>query len=130
MELRSRSAQIEYRYRCAAAGSAHSLIAVNPEGGEMATREIDVTKAEEFAGRMLGVLNSGMLTLLISIGHQVRLFDTMAAGGAGTSAEIATAAGLDERYVREWLAGLTVGGIVEHDPEAGTYVCRLSTRPA
>ena len=71
----------------------------------MATREIDVTKAEEFAGRMLGVLNSGMLTLLISIGHQVRLFDTMAAGEAGTSAEIATAAGLDERYVREWLAG-------------------------
>jgi SAM-dependent methyltransferase len=87
----------------------------------MATREIDVPKAEEFAGRMLGVLNSGMLTLLISIGHQVRLFDTMAAGDAGTSAEIATAAGLDERYVREWLAGLTVGGIVEHDPEAGTF---------
>ena len=87
----------------------------------MATQEIDVAKAEEFAGRTLGVLNNGMLTLLISIGHQTHLFDTMAGRREATSAEIATAAGLDERYVREWLAGMTVGGIVEHDPEAGTF---------
>jgi SAM-dependent methyltransferase len=87
----------------------------------MATREIDATKAEAFAGRTLGMLNDGMLTLLLSIGHQTGLFDTMAGIDAGTSAEIATAAALDERYVREWLAGMTVGGIVEHDPEAGRF---------
>src|SRR6188472_2087646 len=81
---------------------------------EMATTEIDGTRAEEFAGRTLRILNDGMLTLLISVGHQSRLFDTMAELEAATSEEIARAAGLDERYVREWLAGMTVGGIVEH----------------
>jgi 2-polyprenyl-3-methyl-5-hydroxy-6-metoxy-1,4-benzoquinol methylase len=62
-----------------------------------------------------------MLALLLSIGHQTRLFDTMSELAPSTSAEIAGAAGLDERYVREWLAGLTVGGIVAHDPETGTF---------
>ena len=88
----------------------------------MATTEFDTARAEDFAGRTLQVLNDGMLTLLLSIGHQTGLFDTMAELEPATSVEIAEAAGLDERYVREWLAGVTVGSVVEHDPQAGTYV--------
>src|SRR5438552_853501 len=88
----------------------------------MATTEIDATRAEAFAGRALQILNDGMLTLLLSVGHQAGLLDTMAEQGAVTSEELARVAGLNERYVREWLAGMTVGAIVEHDPEAGTYV--------
>ena len=38
-----------------------------------------------------------------------------------TSAEIAAAADLQERYVREWLAAMLVGGVVQHDPAAGTW---------
>jgi ubiquinone/menaquinone biosynthesis C-methylase UbiE len=45
----------------------------------------------------------------------------MAEMPAATSAEIASTAGLDERYVREWLAVMTTGRIVEHDGSAGTY---------
>jgi len=88
----------------------------------MATTEIDAARVEQFAGRMLQILNDSMLTLLLSVGHQTKLFDTMATLPPSSSAEIAAAAGLDERYVREWLAGLTVGGIVEHDPDGATYV--------
>jgi SAM-dependent methyltransferase len=40
---------------------------------------------------------------------------------AATSAEVASAAGLNERYVREWLAAMTVGGIVVHDPAKMTF---------
>jgi 2-polyprenyl-3-methyl-5-hydroxy-6-metoxy-1,4-benzoquinol methylase len=87
----------------------------------MATTELDPARVEEFAGRTLQILNDSMLALLLSVGHQTRLFDTMAGLPPSTSAEIAAAARLDERYVREWLAGLTVGGIVEHDPAAATY---------
>lgn len=87
----------------------------------MAEVEIDGAKVEEFAGRMLGYLNGGALCLMTSAGYQVGLFETMATLPPSSSVEIAEAAGLDERYVREWLAGMTVGGIVEHDPEAGTY---------
>jgi 2-polyprenyl-3-methyl-5-hydroxy-6-metoxy-1,4-benzoquinol methylase len=87
----------------------------------MATTEVDPPQVEAFAGRAVQILNDGMLTLLLSVGHQTGLLDTMAGHGPGTSEEIARAAGLNERYVREWLAGLTVGGIVEHDPATGTY---------
>lgn len=86
------------------------------------TTEIDGARAEAFAERALQILNDGMLTLLLSVGHQTGLLDTMAEHERVTSDELAQAAGLDKRYVREWLAGMTVGGIVEHDAEAGTYV--------
>jgi hypothetical protein len=69
----------------------------------------------------VAVLNSGMLALMISVGDRVGLFETMRSLPASTSAQVATAAGLDERYVREWLAALTAGGIVRHDPAAGTF---------
>jgi SAM-dependent methyltransferase len=49
------------------------------------------------------------------------LFDVMAAMPAATSAQIASEAALDERYVREWLAAMTTGRIVDHDDAAGTF---------
>jgi hypothetical protein len=65
---------------------------------------IDQSKAEAFAGRMLDVLNSSLLGLMISIGYQTRVFDVMSIlSSPATSAEIANAANLNERYVREWL---------------------------
>ena len=77
--------------------------------------------AEEFAERMLRTMNEAALALMVSVGHRTGLFDAMAEMPAATSAEIASAAGLDERYVREWLAVMTTGRIVDHDGEAGTY---------
>ena len=88
----------------------------------MATTDVDAARAEAFAGRTVQILNDAMLSLLLSVGHQTGLLDVMAEQGGVTSDELAQAAGLDERYVREWLAGLTVGGIAEHDPESKTYV--------
>jgi 2-polyprenyl-3-methyl-5-hydroxy-6-metoxy-1,4-benzoquinol methylase len=87
----------------------------------MATQELDTARAEEFAGDLLGILNGGYLTLGISIGQRTGLFDAMAGLPPSTSAEIAEAARCDERYVREWLAVMTTGGIVDHDPDGGTY---------
>jgi 2-polyprenyl-3-methyl-5-hydroxy-6-metoxy-1,4-benzoquinol methylase len=85
------------------------------------TQELDGAKAEQFAGKMVGVLNDAMLALMTSIGHQTGLFDTMADLPPLTSEEIAGAADLNERYVREWLGAMTVGGVVEYDPAAKTY---------
>lgn len=83
---------------------------------------VDSAKREAFAGEVLDVLNKSALALLTSAGHQCGLFDTLATLPASTSAEIADAAGLDERYVREWLGGMVVGGFLEYDPERRTYV--------
>ena len=75
----------------------------------------------EFGERMIHMLNEAALSLMVSVGHRTGLFDVMAAMPAATSAEIAAAAGLDERYVREWLAAMTTGRIVDHDGAAGSF---------
>jgi hypothetical protein len=81
----------------------------------------DAARAEAFAQKMIDVLNAGALSLMISVGHRTGLFDAMADTVQATSAEIAAKAGLQERYVREWLGAMVVGRIVEHHSEAGTY---------
>jgi 2-polyprenyl-3-methyl-5-hydroxy-6-metoxy-1,4-benzoquinol methylase len=87
----------------------------------MSITDLDQAKAEAFAERMVGVLNEGAIALMTSIGHRTGLFDVMAGLPPSTSEQIASAANLNERYVREWLAAMVVGKIVEHNPEAGTY---------
>jgi ubiquinone/menaquinone biosynthesis C-methylase UbiE len=83
--------------------------------------QIDTQKSEAFAGRLLGMLNEGALTVMLSIGHRTGLLDTMSKLPASTSEEIAEASGLNERYVREWLGALTTGKIIDHDPVTKTY---------
>jgi SAM-dependent methyltransferase len=87
----------------------------------MTTPMIDTARSEAFADRLVGIFNGAALTLMTSIGHRTGLFDTLAERGPATSAELASAAGLDERYVREWLGAMTTGRVVELDPESGRY---------
>ncbi len=87
----------------------------------MTTQEIDQAKAEAFAEQLINDLNGGAMSLMMSIGHRTGLFDAMVDLPPSTSEQIASAAGLNERYVREWLDAMVVGRIVEHDPEGGTY---------
>jgi len=82
---------------------------------------MDRAKQEAFAARMLGVLNGGVLALMTSIGRQTGLFEVMAKLEASTSEEVARSAGLDERYVREWLGAMVTGGIVEFDAAERRY---------
>jgi 2-polyprenyl-3-methyl-5-hydroxy-6-metoxy-1,4-benzoquinol methylase len=77
--------------------------------------------AEAFAKRLLDLLNSAALSLMISIGHKKQLFDRMSELPPSTSQQIAQAAGLNERYVREWLAAMVTGHIVTYDVAGGTY---------
>lgn len=88
----------------------------------MSVAELDAAKREEFAGRMIQVVNDTCLGLMAGVGHQTGLFDTMAGRAPATSAEIAAAAGLDERYVREWLGAMVTGGIVDYRPDRELYV--------
>ena len=87
----------------------------------MTTIELDVAKMQSFGGQMMGILNGGSLALMISIGHRTGLLDTMAELRPSTSAQIAEAAGLNERYVREWLGALTTGRIVDYDAATQRY---------
>ena len=81
----------------------------------------DVQRAEAFANRLVESLNNGALCLMVSVGHRTGLFDALAGLGPATSPEIAEAAGLDERYVREWLGAMVTGGVVDFDPESDRF---------
>ena len=83
--------------------------------------EATAGSSADFAERMLGTMNEAALALMVSVGHRTGLFDVMAAMPAATSAEIAAGAALDERYVREWLAVMTTGRIVDHDGTTGSF---------
>ena len=52
----------------------------------------------------------------------------MASLPPSTSTQIAEAAGLNERYVREWLGAMTTGGIVDHDPDQLTFLLPPTVR--
>jgi ubiquinone/menaquinone biosynthesis C-methylase UbiE len=82
---------------------------------------LDLKKAEAFSGNLVAALNHGALALMISIGHRTGLFDTMRDLPPASSNDIAARAGLNERYVREWLGAMVTGGVVEYEPEQARY---------
>jgi SAM-dependent methyltransferase len=75
---------------------------------------LNTQRAADFADRMMSVLNGGAIALMTSVGHRTGLFDALAAGPA-TPQGLAERAGLEERYVREWLGAMLTGGVVELD---------------
>lgn len=83
--------------------------------------QLDTQKSEAFAGRLLGMLNEGAIAVMLSIGHRSGLLDVMRNLPPSSPNELADAAGLNERYVREWLGAMVTGKIIEHDPETKTY---------
>lgn len=83
--------------------------------------DFDRAKAETFAGRLLTALNNGAPCLMMSVGHRTGLFDVMSQSAPATSEEIAARAGLNERYVREWLGAMVTGGVVTMDPATSRF---------
>lgn len=71
-------------------------------------------KGLSFPERMTRMLNEGALNLACALGYSLGLFEAMDSLGApADAATIATEAGLDKRYVYEWLCAMAAGDIVE-----------------
>ncbi|MGB7069006.1 MAG: methyltransferase domain-containing protein [Pyrinomonadaceae bacterium] len=79
------------------------------------------SRADLFSESLLDVLNKSAIAIGLSLGHRTGLFDTMANLPASSSAAIAEAAGLDERYVREWLGTMVTGRVINYYPDSKTY---------
>lgn len=80
-----------------------------------------IDSAELFADKIGNIINSGAISVMISLGHRTGLFDTLATLPASTSLQIARKTGLSERYVREWLAAMVVSEIVVYDANQRLY---------
>jgi 2-polyprenyl-3-methyl-5-hydroxy-6-metoxy-1,4-benzoquinol methylase len=86
------------------------------------TAPFDDARSDAFRERVVGMLNGASLALMLSIGHRTGLLDALRKlGRAATTREIAEEAGLNERYVREWLGALVAGRVVDYDPHSGGY---------
>ncbi|RIA55060.1 class I SAM-dependent methyltransferase [Dichotomicrobium thermohalophilum] len=81
----------------------------------------DQARAEAFAGKIAEALDTAAVMGMMAIGHRLGLFDTLAEMPPATSEQIAQKTGLAERYIREWLAVMTCGRVVEYDPARRTY---------
>jgi 2-polyprenyl-3-methyl-5-hydroxy-6-metoxy-1,4-benzoquinol methylase len=82
---------------------------------------VDQQKADAFAGQMLAALNNSATVLMLSVGHRTGLFQVLSRLPPATSADIAKAAGLEERYVREWLGNMVVSRIIDYHSGTGQY---------
>lgn len=87
----------------------------------MTTQSIDRAKTDAFTEKLIGMMNGAAVSLMISIGHRTGLFDVLDQLPPSNSQQIAKAARLNERYVREWLGAMVTGGIVLYDPATKSY---------
>lgn len=78
-------------------------------------------KAEQFSESLVDILNKSSIALALSLGHRCGIFAAMADLPAATSQQIADAANLNERYVREWLGTMVTGRVVNYFPETKSY---------
>lgn len=75
--------------------------------------------ADEFASTLSNIAASGILSLMITLGHRLNLFNTLAENSSQerpiTAAGIANLSKLKQRYVKEWLCCMSAGDIIEVD---------------
>lgn len=76
---------------------------------------------DDFADQLIGMLNQGALSLMVSIGHRTGLFDALVELPPSGVDTIATHTGLDTRYIKEWLAAMVSGGILDYEPASQHY---------
>ncbi|MBV9749519.1 MAG: SAM-dependent methyltransferase, partial [Acetobacteraceae bacterium] len=82
---------------------------------------VDETKLNAFISRMLSDLGGALSVPLVRIGDRLGLYKALHEGGPITPGELATKAGIAERYAREWLSHQAASGYLEYDAGTGKF---------
>ena len=85
------------------------------------TSIVDMKKVEEFAGKVMTDFGGALALLLSFIGDQTGVFRALRDGGRMGVGALAKAAGVDARYLREWLGAQTAAGYVNYHAEDETF---------
>jgi len=75
----------------------------------------DRDKIKAATAKIFQDMASAMAVGMVYVGVRTGLFRVMAGGGAMSAAEVAAAGGLQQRYVEEWLNGMTACGYLHYD---------------
>jgi len=68
----------------------------------------------DFSKKITEILNHGALNLALGMGYKLKIFDVLDTfSKPATVFEIASASGLNERYLKEWLGIMVTGEIIE-----------------
>ncbi|MFC7108841.1 hypothetical protein ACFQQB_55665 [Nonomuraea rubra] len=85
-------------------------------------KALDQDQVMAFLERVMIDSGAAFAGLCTSIGARLGLYEAMAGAGPLTSPGLAARTGLDERYVREWLAAQVAGQYVHYAPGTDTYL--------
>jgi 2-polyprenyl-3-methyl-5-hydroxy-6-metoxy-1,4-benzoquinol methylase len=83
--------------------------------------DLDPRKLEEFAGKVLQDIGGSMALLLSYMGDQTGVYRALRDTGRCDAPTLAKAAGVDERYLTEWLGGQAAAGYIRHHEEDETF---------
>jgi len=78
-------------------------------------------KVRAFADKVYADSAGAMAAGMAYVGTRTGLFRSMAGKGPLRIEEVATASGLQPRYVEEWLKGMASAGYLDYQPEAETF---------
>jgi ubiquinone/menaquinone biosynthesis C-methylase UbiE len=81
----------------------------------------DPDKLNQFMESAIHDLGAALHASLVLLGDRLGLYKEMAGAGEITSAELAKRAGVDERYVREWLNANAASGYVKYNAATASY---------
>ena len=85
----------------------------------MTTASSADSRRDELVERLFGSALGAMDVLCVYLGDRLGMYKALADTGPSTSAELASEAGVNERYAREWLEQQAMAGILEaQDPSA------------
>src|SRR5215211_5870408 len=77
------------------------------------------TRRDELVERLFGSALGALDLLCVYLGDRLGMYRALADSGPSTSTELASVAGVNERYAREWLEQQAMAGILEaQDPSA------------
>jgi SAM-dependent methyltransferase len=96
----------------------------------MTTEATAVARRDELVGRLFGSALGMMDLLCIYLGDQLGLYRALVQRGPSTSAELASSAGVEERYAREWLEQQAMAGILESEDHSASDAERRYAVPA
>src|SRR5580693_9338860 len=77
---------------------------------------VDDSKLHQFMGQILSDLGGAASVALVRIGDALGLYKTLHERGPVTVAELAAEAGVNQRYLREWLSHQAASNYVSYDP--------------
>src|ERR1700760_4422868 len=82
---------------------------------------VDDAKLHQFMGQMLGDLGGAASVAMVRIGDALGLYKTLHAKGSLTCGELAGEAGVNERYLREWLSHQSASNYLAYDPSTEKF---------